>query len=154
MRVVVGPRGRRFSTNGTRVRFLPRMSFHVVGKIVASREPFAAIGAFEISYSGMLGNVPLPIGLVGKLKAALVTNKRLQTFMRPNVGVQLRLSDVGLAAHLTFERPRSETFMLVLVVFQVVLGNEPHFTNITSVGFQALMLDSDMLVNAGLVKHL
>ena len=74
--------------------------------------------------------------------------------MRPNVGVQLRLSDVGLAAHLTFEGPGSETFMLVLVVFQVVLGDEPHFTNITSVGFQALMLDADMLVNAGLVKHL
>ena len=44
--------------------------------------------------------------------------------------------------------------MLVLMVFQVVLGDEPHFTNITSIGFQALVLDADMLVNAGLVKHL
>ena len=61
MGVVIGPRGGRFSANGTRVRFLSRMSFHVVGKIVASREPFATIGAFEITHSGMLGDVPLPI---------------------------------------------------------------------------------------------
>ena len=58
----------------------------MVGKIIAPREPLATVGAFEITNSGMLGNVSLPIGLVGKLKAAFVTNKRLQTFVGPNMG--------------------------------------------------------------------
>ena len=57
-----------------------------------------------IAISGMLDDMSLPIGLVGKLKATLIANKRFDAFMRSHVGIKLVLPEVSFATELTFER--------------------------------------------------
>ena len=44
--------------------------------------------------------------------------------------------------------------MLPLMIFQVIFGDKSHLTDLTLVGFLTFMLDSDMFVDAGLVKGL
>ncbi len=71
--------------------------------------------------------------------------------MRPHVSVEEALSKIGLATQLAFERPRSDSFMLPLMAFEVVLANEALFADVAHVGLLALVLDHDVLVNAGFV---
>ena len=55
---------------------------------------------------------------------------------------------------MALERPRSDTFVLPLMVLQIVLGDESHLTYFADVGLETVVLDADMFVDAGLVKGL
>lgn len=102
----------------------------------------------------MLRHVTLPIGLVGKLQATLVAHKRFDASVRSHVSIQKALPQIGLSAQLALERPRSHALVLPLVIEQITLGHKALLANVTLIWFLALVFDTNVLVDAGLVEHL
>lgn len=126
----------------------------MVGQIVGPRKFLRALTTLEGSRPRVLGYVTLPIGLGGKLKAAIITHKGLDSFVRPHVSLQQTLPVVGFSAELTLERPRPDAFVLPLVILEVVLGNKAHLADFTHERLLALMLDTYVLIDASFVEHL
>lgn len=126
----------------------------MVGQVVGPRELLWALGALEGPGSRMFGNVTLPIGLGGELKAAVVAHKRLDALVGPHVSLEQALPIVGLSAQITLEWPRPHPFMLPLVVLEVVLRHKAHLADLADKRLHALMLDPDVFVDARLVEHL
>jgi hypothetical protein len=126
----------------------------MIGQVVASGKPLAAMRALMISGAVVLGHVPLPIGFVGKLEATFVADKRLDAAMRSHVSVEQCLPQVGLLAQLTFKGSRPDATMLPLMVDKVAFGDKTGLAHVTCVRLLALMFDPHVLLDARLVEHL
>jgi hypothetical protein len=152
--IVVAPSRGRLEANAARVRLVPGVHLKMVGEVVASRKPLVAVRTGVVPRARVLRHVPLPVGLVGKLQAALVADEGFDAAVRAHVGVKQRLPQVGLAAELALKRPRPDALMLPHVVVQVALGHERVLAHLALICLLLLVLDSNVLVDARFVGHL
>lgn len=147
MRVVVATCRGSLAADSADVRLLAGVDLQVISQIVASGKLLVAVFALVVPGAGVLGHVPLPVALHGKLEPALVADEGLDPAVGAHVLLQQGLAQVGLLALGAFERSLSLILVLPHMIHQVAFRHKCFLTDVAGIRLLPVVLHPNVFVD-------